>query len=45
MTLAEYAELVQAPKRTLQRDLQELVQKGLLVKHGTAKATWYEAGQ
>jgi ATP-dependent DNA helicase RecG len=45
MTLAEYAELVQAPKRTLQRDLQELVQKGLLVKHGTAKATWYQAGQ
>lgn len=45
MTLAEYAELVQAPKRTLQRDLQELVQKGLLVKHGTARATWYEAGQ
>lgn len=45
ITLAEYAELVQGPKRTLQRDLQELVQKGLLVKHGTAKATWYEAGQ
>lgn len=45
ITLAEYAELVRAPKRTLQRDLKELAQKGLLVKHGRAKATWYEANQ
>ena len=31
------------PKRTLQRALQELTRKRLLVKHGTGKSTWYEA--
>ncbi len=30
------------PKRTLQRALQELTKKGLLIKHGTGKSTWYE---
>jgi len=42
ITLADYAQLVSMPKRTLQRDLQELVRKGLLIKRGTARATWYE---
>ena len=42
ITLAVYAQLLGMPKRTLQRDLQELVKKGVLVKRGTAKATWYE---
>jgi ATP-dependent DNA helicase RecG len=42
ITLADYALLVGMPKRTLQRDLQELVRQGLLVKRGTARATWYE---
>jgi len=45
ITLAEYAQLVKMPKRTLQRDLQGLAKKGLLVKHGTGKATWYERGK
>jgi ATP-dependent DNA helicase RecG len=45
ITLADFAELVEAPKRTLQRDLQELVRKRFLVKHGSAKATWYEVGK
>ncbi len=30
------------PKRTLQRALQELTKKGLLIKHGTGKSTWYK---
>ena len=30
------------PKRTLQRALQELTKKGLLIKNGTGKSTWYE---
>ena len=42
VTLADYTQLVDMPHRTLQRDLQELVSKGLLVKRGTARATWYE---
>lgn len=45
ITLAEYAQLVKMPRRTLQRDLQGLAKKGLLVKHGTGKATWYERGK
>jgi ATP-dependent DNA helicase RecG len=42
ITLAAYARLVKMPKRTLQRDLQDLTKKGLLVKHGAGNATWYE---
>lgn len=42
ITLAEYAQLVKMPKRTLQRDLQELAKKGILIKHGAGKATRYE---
>ena len=42
IALADYAQLVNLPKRTLQRDLKELVEKGILVKRGTARATWYE---
>ena len=37
------AEVFTLPKRTLQRALQELTKKGLLIKHGTGKSTWYEA--
>jgi len=37
--------VLNAPKRTLQRDLRELTTKGLLVRHGTRKATWYEAAK
>jgi ATP-dependent DNA helicase RecG len=42
ITLSEFTQLMEMPKRTLQRDIQGLVKKGLLVKHGTGKATWYE---
>jgi len=42
ITLADYAKLVDMPRRTLQRDLKELVGKGVLVKRGTARTTWYE---
>jgi DeoR/GlpR family transcriptional regulator of sugar metabolism len=42
ITLSEYAQLIKVSKRTLQRDLQGLAKKGLLIKHGTGKATWYE---
>lgn len=45
ITLAEYAQLVKMPRRTLQRDLQGLVENGLLVKHGTGKTTRYERGK
>jgi predicted HTH transcriptional regulator len=41
-TLADYAGLVDMPSRTLQRDLKDLVGKGVFVKRGTARATWYE---
>ena len=44
-TLAELIGTLNAPKRTLQRDLRELTKKGLLVRHGTGKATWYEAAK
>jgi ATP-dependent DNA helicase RecG len=42
-TLTELVGILNAPKRTLQRDLGELTKKGFLVRHGTGKATWYEA--
>jgi hypothetical protein len=35
--------LAPLPKLTLQRIVRELTKKGLLVKHGTGKSTWYEA--
>jgi ATP-dependent DNA helicase RecG len=41
--LSDLAAVFTLPKRTLQRALQELAKKGLLVKHGTGKSTWYEA--
>ena len=41
--LSDLAEVFTLPKRTLQRALQELTKKGLLIKHGTGKSTWYEA--
>jgi ATP-dependent DNA helicase RecG len=41
--LSDLAEVFTLPKRTLQRSLQELSKKGLLIKHGTGKSTWYEA--
>ena len=44
-TLVELIGILNAPKRTLQRDLRELTKKGLLVRHGTGKATWYEAAK
>jgi hypothetical protein len=31
------------PKRTPQRTVQKLSKTGLLVKHGSAESTWYEA--
>lgn len=40
---SDLAEVFALPKRTLQRALQELTKKGLLIKHGTGKSTWYEA--
>jgi ATP-dependent DNA helicase RecG len=40
---SDLAEVFMLPKRTLQRALQELTKKGLLIKHGTGKSTWYEA--
>jgi ATP-dependent DNA helicase RecG len=40
---SDLAEVFTLPKRTLQRALQELTKKGLLIKHGTGKSTWYEA--
>lgn len=42
ITLAEYAQFMKMPKRTLQRDLQGLVNKGLLLKRGAGKTTQYE---
>ncbi len=38
--LSDLAEVFTLPKRTLQRALQELTKKGLLIKHGTGKSTW-----
>jgi len=42
-TLNDLTKAFTLPKRTLQRIVQELTKKGLLVKHGTGKSTWYEA--
>ncbi|MDD5451999.1 MAG: helix-turn-helix domain-containing protein [Desulfovibrionales bacterium] len=42
ITLSEFAQLMKMPKRTLQRDIQGLLKKGLLVKRGTGKTTRYE---
>jgi ATP-dependent DNA helicase RecG len=41
--LSDLVEVFTLPKRTLQRALQELTKKRLLIKHGTGKSTRYEA--
>jgi ATP-dependent DNA helicase RecG len=43
VTLGDLAEAIPLPRRTLQRALQELTKKGMLIKHGTGKSTRYEA--
>jgi DeoR/GlpR family transcriptional regulator of sugar metabolism len=40
--LGDLTKVFTLPKRTLQRALQELTKRGLLIKHGTGKSTWYE---
>jgi predicted HTH transcriptional regulator len=42
ITKREYVAAIACSDRTAKRDLLELVQKKILVKHGNTKGSWYE---
>jgi DeoR/GlpR family transcriptional regulator of sugar metabolism len=41
ITMQEYAKATDSSERTAKRDLKEMVEKKVLVKHGKTKGSWY----
>lgn len=42
ITMQEYAKATDCSERTAKRDLKEMVEKKVLVRHGRTKGSWYE---
>lgn len=45
ITMQEYAKATDSSERTAKRDLKEMVEKKVLVKHGKTKGSWYALPQ